>query len=286
MERRRLQQEKQRQGCTGDTEATSNAVAEQQPGLADKDRGGLSPDKEQEGEAVVSGHGLVQLAAQQPALALPAGCETAVLGLCIVQCRVPDSPALRLHCLVQLAAAAVSLSAMHDARQQCSLSAVNCAAGSSSSQGQCPMQDARQQRSFIHGTMQLWHHPPALRPLAHCQTAASSAGACRVSKRSHACTPKPFCCSINSSSCSHLAGNVTFGALEVTCLQDDHHLPAGTSPYASISATLGWETFHMVHTLWLGLMELPVKAPDKDWDMQVSSRTARLGKLCRAPASR
>eukprot|EP00891_Asterochloris_glomerata_P008793 jgi/Astpho2/8793/Aster-05348 len=42
----------------------------------------------------------------------------------------------------------------------------------------------------------------------------------------------------------------------------------GASPYASISATLGWETFHMVHTLWLGLMELPVKAPDKDWDMQ------------------
>ena len=59
----------------------------------------------------------------------------------------------------------------------------------------------------------------------------------------------------------------------MTNLQDDHHLPAGASPYASISATLGWETFHLVHTLWLGLMELPVKAPDKDWDMQVSSRT-------------
>ena len=47
----------------------------------------------------------------------------------------------------------------------------------------------------------------------------------------------------------------------------------------------------MVHTLWLGLMELPVKAPDKDWDMQVRTRTARLNKLCTlwagaAPASR
>ena len=66
MEKRRLQQEKQRQGRTGDTEATSKAVAEQQPGLADADQGGPSPDEEQEGAAGVSGHGLVQLAAQQP----------------------------------------------------------------------------------------------------------------------------------------------------------------------------------------------------------------------------
>ncbi len=40
----------------------------------------------------------------------------------------------------------------------------------------------------------------------------------------------------------------------------------------------------MVHTLWLGLMELPVKAPDKDWDMQVSSRTTQWGKVCSCKA--
>ena len=100
-----------------------------------------------------------------------------------------------------------------------------------------------------------------------------------MSKSTHACTLHLLDAESNSSSCSQPAGTTDFGAWEVICLQDDHHLPAGASPYASISATLGWETFHMVHTLWLGLMELPVKAPDKDWDMQVRSKTARLGKL-------
>lgn len=41
------------------------------------------------------------------------------------------------------------------------------------------------------------------------------------------------------------------------------------SPFACVSAILGWETFHMVHVLWIGLVDLPGKAPEKDWEMQV-----------------
>ena len=41
------------------------------------------------------------------------------------------------------------------------------------------------------------------------------------------------------------------------------------SPFACVSAILGWETFHMVHVLWIGLIDLPGKAPEKDWGMQV-----------------
>lgn len=41
------------------------------------------------------------------------------------------------------------------------------------------------------------------------------------------------------------------------------------SPFACMSTILGWETFHMVHVLWIGLIDLPGKAPEKDWDMQV-----------------
>ena len=36
-----------------------------------------------------------------------------------------------------------------------------------------------------------------------------------------------------------------------------------------IAATMGWETFHMVQVLWLGIIDLPVNAPEKDWDLQV-----------------
>lgn len=41
------------------------------------------------------------------------------------------------------------------------------------------------------------------------------------------------------------------------------------SAFACVSAILGWETFHMVHVLWIGLVDLPGKAPEKDWEMQV-----------------
>ena len=45
---------------------------------------------------------------------------------------------------------------------------------------------------------------------------------------------------------------------------------AGASPFACVSAILGWDTFHMVHVLWIGLVDLPGKAPEKDWELQVT----------------
>ena len=46
----------------------------------------------------------------------------------------------------------------------------------------------------------------------------------------------------------------------------------GESPFAAISATMGWETFHMVHTIWLGIIDLPPNSKEKDWELQVKSR--------------
>ena len=40
------------------------------------------------------------------------------------------------------------------------------------------------------------------------------------------------------------------------------------SPFAAISATMGWETFHMVQMLWLGAADMPPRAPEKDWELQ------------------
>ena len=42
------------------------------------------------------------------------------------------------------------------------------------------------------------------------------------------------------------------------------------SPFVAIAATMGWETFHLVQVLWLGNIDLPVNAPEKDWQLQVS----------------
>ena len=41
------------------------------------------------------------------------------------------------------------------------------------------------------------------------------------------------------------------------------------SPFVAIAATMGWETFHLVQVLWLGIIDLPVNAPEKDWQLQV-----------------
>ena len=49
-----------------------------------------------------------------------------------------------------------------------------------------------------------------------------------------------------------------------------HGEKGGASPFACVSAIMGWDTFHMVHVLWIGLVDLPGKAPEKDWDLQVS----------------
>jgi hypothetical protein len=44
--------------------------------------------------------------------------------------------------------------------------------------------------------------------------------------------------------------------------------PEGGSPFAVISATMGWETFFLVQMLWLGASDLPPRAPEKDWPLQ------------------
>ena len=41
------------------------------------------------------------------------------------------------------------------------------------------------------------------------------------------------------------------------------------SPFACISATMGWETFHLVHMLWLSQLDIPDKSDTKDWELQV-----------------
>ena len=41
------------------------------------------------------------------------------------------------------------------------------------------------------------------------------------------------------------------------------------SPFACIGATMGWETFHLVHSLWLSQLDVPAKSDTKDWALQV-----------------
>lgn len=57
-----------------------------------------------------------------------------------------------------------------------------------------------------------------------------------------------------------------------------------TSPYAAISATMGWETFHLVQSLWLRMIDLPPKAPEKDWELQVRPPASSPGKSLRMGA--
>ena len=42
----------------------------------------------------------------------------------------------------------------------------------------------------------------------------------------------------------------------------------GASSYEAISATLGWETFRLVHSTWLTAIDLPSRDENK-WEMQV-----------------
>ena len=44
------------------------------------------------------------------------------------------------------------------------------------------------------------------------------------------------------------------------------------SPFACISATMGYSTFHMLQTLWLGVIDLPTNSSEKDWDLQARYR--------------
>ena len=47
--------------------------------------------------------------------------------------------------------------------------------------------------------------------------------------------------------------------------------PQDVSPFACLSSTMGWETFHMVHVLWIGMVDTAGKPAEKDWELQVCS---------------
>ena len=48
------------------------------------------------------------------------------------------------------------------------------------------------------------------------------------------------------------------------------------SPFAAVASIMRWETFHMVQVLWMGVIDLPVTAAEKDWGLQVSCLCAFL----------
>lgn len=41
------------------------------------------------------------------------------------------------------------------------------------------------------------------------------------------------------------------------------------SPFACISVTMGYDTFHLVQMLWLGVIDMPTNSSEKDWELQV-----------------
>ena len=47
--------------------------------------------------------------------------------------------------------------------------------------------------------------------------------------------------------------------------------PDEGSPFACLHATMGWETFHMVHVLLIGLVDMGGKPAERDWELQVPS---------------
>ena len=53
---------------------------------------------------------------------------------------------------------------------------------------------------------------------------------------------------------------------------------AEESPFGTVSATLGWETFRLVHSTWLTAIELPPRDENK-WDMQVCLRDRQHSQL-------
>ena len=62
----------------------------------------------------------------------------------------------------------------------------------------------------------------------------------------------------------------TYGQAAAAAQQDaDASKPAEGSPFACLSSTMGWETFHMVHVLWIGMVDTAGKPADNDWELQV-----------------
>ena len=52
--------------------------------------------------------------------------------------------------------------------------------------------------------------------------------------------------------------------------EEAHLLPVlEQSAFAAISATMGWETFHLVETLWHSTLDLPPTSKEKNWELQV-----------------
>ncbi len=49
-----------------------------------------------------------------------------------------------------------------------------------------------------------------------------------------------------------------------------YHAP-NVSPFREVSATMGWDMFHLLLTVWQQQIEIPVRAEEKDWDLQSSS---------------
>ncbi len=75
--------------------------------------------------------------------------------------------------------------------------------------------------------------------------------------------------------CSQLAsfGHVCYHTVSLRMVDPAYALqgtaaPATVSPFACIGATMGYSTFHMLQTLWLGVIDLPTNSSEKDWDLQ------------------
>ncbi|CAD7696779.1 unnamed protein product [Ostreobium quekettii] len=56
-----------------------------------------------------------------------------------------------------------------------------------------------------------------------------------------------------------------------TSINKDPTSQSTTSPFSCISATVGWELFHMVRVMWLSQTDIPGKSEDKDWELQRAS---------------
>lgn len=60
------------------------------------------------------------------------------------------------------------------------------------------------------------------------------------------------------------AANASSGAAAPT--------PQDVSPFACLSSTMGWDTFHMVHVLWIGMVDTAGKPAERDWGLQVHAK--------------
>lgn len=57
--------------------------------------------------------------------------------------------------------------------------------------------------------------------------------------------------------------------VEVPMRGADPAAASAASPFAAISATMGWDTLHLVQSLWLSTIDLPPSSKEKNWELQV-----------------